>query len=423
MVSYKKVLNSQITKILIFAVSLWLVFNAIFFLGTHPTQLVDSLFQIVVRFVWFNVANETLRDFLVYGFLTGLFGFLIYVPNIAILFLMANFFHATGITGKAAEIADPIFRRLGLNGYSFPSLFFGFGCSVNAIHCAETSIEDRKNRLVTMLISPFWSCGAKFAVFVMLISVVFEPRYAGSILFLLYILGISFSIFSAWLFRKILKLKKKACVKPVEPTVLKRPDVPNIINKTFKDSWVFMLKAGSVIVAAAILIWALSYWPGYPKENYAQLVSYARENNVHVPPRISLSFYNSYMSRFGKTIEPVFRPLGQNWRTGVALINGLAGNKIILSSMVTFYGIEYGPESKITLLDAVKADNIFTVFSAFAMMLFVLLRGSCIASVAMFHNAFKSRKLTALFFVYPVISAWIVSVAFYQTSQLIRGIF
>ena len=396
----------------------WIFFNCIFFLGTHPTKLINSSFQFLFLKVWNNVSNILLRDFLVFGFLTGLGGFLVYVPNIILLFLFSHVLFETGLTAKAARLVDPLFRPFGLNGYSFPPLLFGFGCSVNALHSAQ-NIDNKKNRLLTMLISPFMSCGSKFAIYVLLISVVFSGKEAGTILFGLYTLGIVLALISAIVFRKILKIKKDDTHEEISDSPLKKPYILRILKDTGKDGWIFCKKAGTVIVIASMIIWAFSYWPGISHDKYHELLEEADKIGQPIPSRITISFHTSYAAKFGQIIEPIFLPLGQNWKNSIALISSLAGRGIIISSLITMYGIEYGPEAEKTLVKALQADESFSKLSALTLMLFVLLCGSCLASITMFFHETKSIKLTALFAIYPIIIAWIVSVLFYQIGKLI----
>ncbi len=405
-------------ELLLFIGLTWLFYTSIFFLGTHPTALIDSLFQWFFRIIWQSVSSILIRDFLVFGLLTGLGGFLVYVPNIILLFFFSHILHESGLTARAARLLDPLFRAVGLNGYSFPPLLFGFGCSVNALHSAQ-NIEDKKKRLLTMLIAPFMSCGSKFAVYVLLITVVFDRSMAGTVLVGLYMLGIAVALLSAVVFRLFLGIQRDKTVVILPDAPLTRPDFLVICQRTLRDGWIFCKKAGTVIVAVSVLIWVLSYWPGISQKEYNEMLSEAEKTERAIPSRITLSFHSSYLSAFGHTIEPLFRPLGQDWKNSVAVVSSLAGRGIIISSLITMYGIEYSPEGKKILTSALLADPGVSKLSALALMLFVLLCGSCLASVTMFYHDTKSKKLTSLFIMYPIVVAWIISVFFYQIGRLI----
>lgn len=403
----------KIGQAVLFLLGIYLLFNLVFFLGTTPTKAIDLLFQKLITWTWTSVKHEGWRDFLVYGVMTAVGGFLVYVPNIVLMFLFSNLFQYSGVTTWAAKFMDPFFRKFGLNGYSFPPLLFGFGCSVNAIQSAG-DIKQEKKKLITMLMAPFMSCGAKFAVYMMLISVVFPMHAAGTVLFVLYTIGILFSLITATIFRFIFKVKSEA-----EPTAflnesIKKPDMKAVFAKTWKDIQAFMLKAGSVIVGVSLIIWALSTFPGVSPEQYETMVAQAEAANSPIPSRMTLSYHTSYIKQIGVVVEPIFKPMGQDWKSGIALMNSFVGNGVVISTLVTLYGIEFSSESPHILAEALKADPGFTTASAITMMLFVLLSGSCLASIAMFYNDRKSIGLTALFSFYPFVSAYFICVVFYQ---------
>lgn len=404
---------SKIGQALLFLLGIYLLFNLVFFLGTTPTKAIDLLFQKIIAVTWTGVSNEGVRDFLVYGIFTAVGGFLVYVPNIVFLFFFSNLFQYSGITTWAAKFMDPFFRKFGLNGYSFPPLLFGFGCSVNAVQSAG-DIKDDKRRLITMLIAPFMSCGAKFAVYMLLISVVFPIEKAGSVLFILYMVGILFALLSATLFRFVFKVPRSTTPTPFPNEVIHKPDMKAVMGKTLKDTKVFLIKAGSVIVGVSIIIWALSSFPGVSPEEYQTIQAKAEAIGQPIPSRTTMSLHTSYIKQIGAVLEPIFKPMGQDWKSAIALLNSFVGNGVVISTLVTLYGIEFSPESPQILANALKYDPNFTTASAITMMLFVLLSGSCLASIAMFHNDRKSIPMTALFSLYPFISAYCICVIFYQ---------
>lgn len=411
-------LKNKYVQFLLFLLATWFLFTAIFFLGTNPTKLIDWAFQKLFLYLWNTVDIIVLRDFLVFGLFTGIAGFLVYVPNIMLLFLFSHILFESGLTVKAARALDPFFRIFGLNGYSFPSLLFGFGCSVNALHSAE-NIKNKDNKLLTMLIAPFMSCGAKFAVYVLLISIVFGTKWAGTVMLVLYLIGITFALMSALIFRMFFKIKKDDTVVHLPDVPLKKVDFKRVGIHTLRDGWFFCKRAGTVIVVTSILIWASSYWPGISVEKYNEIKKQAEISGQPIPSRITYSFHMSALAKFGRIIEPVFRPMGQDWKNSVAIVSSLAGRGIIISTLITIYGIEYTPQGRKTLAHALQADEIFSKLSAMALMLFVLLCGSCLASITMFLNHTKSWFLTGIFVIYPIISAWVISVIFYQIGRII----
>jgi ferrous iron transport protein B len=411
-----KFFNHPVIKILVVFIAIWLAFNAIFFLGTNPTHWIDGLLQWFISVAWKNIGNITVRDFVVYGLITGIGGFLVYVPNIVILFLFSNAFFDTGVSHSAARIVDPFFRFIGLDGYSFQPLIFGFGCSVNAIQSAHF-IENKKSRLVTMLIAPFMSCGSKFGVYVLIISVVFPPRLAGTVLFGLYFLGITFAFVSAAILRMVLKIKRNSVPEAIPSRPLTAPNAAAILKKTLFDAWIFCWKAGGVIVVTSIIIWALSYFPGVSQKKYDEFSMIAQQNSQQIPSRKTLAFHNSYAAKIGQAIEPVFKPLGQNWKNSIALVTSVAGRTTIISTLITLYGIEDSADSRDVLRTALSSDPDFSRAAGIAMMVFVLLCGGCFASVMMFFNETKSVPYTSLFIAYPIVLAWLASSLFYFICQ------
>ncbi|MBN2037850.1 MAG: ferrous iron transporter B [Chitinispirillaceae bacterium] len=404
-------------KAAVFGMATWVLFNAIFFLGTHPAKWIATVFDRMVRLTLVYAPDSVFRDFLVHGLITGIAGFCVYVPNIAALFFVSHLLYETGVSTNAARFVNPLFRHFGLNGYSFQPLLFGFGCSVNAIISAR-SIVNPKHRLLTMLITPFASCGSKFGVYVMLISMVFEPHWAGTVLFGMYALGIVAAIASSLLFRKIFSIKKEALAGEIHAVLIKAPCMRTVLLQTLRDGLSFFLKAGSVIVVAACCIWTLSYWPGISQERYAELAAYAGKTHRQLPPRQTIAYHNSYAARLGQYAEPVFKPLGQNWKTSIALITSIAGRSTIISTLVTLYGIEQGPDSHRVLTHALTADTGFSKRSGLAMMVFVLLCGSCLASITMFFNETRSLLQTALFVAYPIVLAWAASSLFFTLGTI-----
>ncbi|MBN1981570.1 MAG: ferrous iron transporter B [Chitinivibrionales bacterium] len=399
----------------------WLIFSAVFFLGTHPSGVIGKFSQYLFLLTWNSVSQPLLRDFLVYGLLTGIAGFVVYLPNIVMMFFIARLLFESNVALRLTAFLHPLLRRLGLSPDSFIALLFGFGCSVNALHAAR-AINDSKARLLTMVVAPFMSCGSKFGVYLLLVSIVFPPRYAATVFVTLYSFGIFFGLLSTILMRRILKIPALPETGPQQDecfSTVKKPDLLRVVGQTVADGWNFCRSAGSVIVIASLCIWVLSYWPGISQERYQVLQEEARSTSAQLPPRITLSLHNSYLAQFGQMIEPLFRPLGQDWKTAVAILSSLAGRTIIISTLVTLYGIEHTPTSSQTLMQAIAADPSFSRLSAITLMLFVLLCGSCLASITMFYKATGSSLLTALFIAYPAVVAWIVSTLFYQTGRWI----
>ncbi len=413
-----KIYWSGILKVLFVLLGAWLLFHVSFFLGTHPTKWLGHLFQTLTNIVWTNVENADISFFLIYGFLTGLGGFVVYLPNIIILFLFSHLLRDSGLSAKAAQIVHPLFRKLGLSGASFLPLVFGFGCTVAALQAAK-AVEQKKPRLLTMLLSPFMSCGSKFGVYVLLVSIMFRPNEAGTALFTLYLLGICFALLSAVILRRFFPIDEETISTDLTEPVISIPSIFGVLIKTVNDGWVFAKKAGTVIVLASIVIWALSRWPGVSQEAYNALKHHTQETGQQLPPRQTLSLYNSYIAKLGRLLEPFFAPIGLEWKSSVAIAGGFAGRGVIISTLLAFSGIENGPGNIGSLTLFLRESNVFTKLSICSFMVFVLLSGSCLAGITMFFHETGSVRLTLLFIVYPLISAWIVSLLLFQGGKIL----
>jgi ferrous iron transport protein B len=272
-----------------------------------------------------------------------------------------------------------------------------------------------------MLMAPFLSCGAKFGVYILLISALFAPGEAGTVLFLLYILGLAMSVLTAFLLKRWGGLSVQQTSPPEASVVVRFPPLAETVFQTLRDGWVFLKSAGTVIVLASIVVWALTYWPGISKKEYDILKAYADQTGQVLPSRSSLSIHHSYAQKLGRLFEPVFRPLGQDWKSSVALLGGLTGKEVVVSTFITLYGMDHGPGSKKTLGQVIREEGSFTRLSAGSLMIFVLLSGSCLASMAMLFRHTRSYRQLLFFVCYPIAVAWIVSTLFYQVGRLFTG--
>ncbi|MFC1586450.1 nucleoside recognition domain-containing protein, partial [Fibrobacterota bacterium] len=292
----------RVLEVTVLLLAAWLLFKTAFFLGTHPTRLIGSLFQLMTNLVWTQVSHVDFRNFLVFGFLAGLGGFVVYLPNIMILFFFSHVLKDSGLINRAAGMVHPLFKRFGLSGSSFQPMLFGFGCTVATIHSSR-NIGDRRTRYLTLLVTPFLSCGAKFGVYILLISALFTPGEAGTVLFILYFLGIAFSLLSASILNRFMAGDRAQGDVP-EKEPLRFPGLLRTGLDTLKDGWIFLKTAGSVIVMASIIIWALSYWPGISAKDYQTLREYAHESGQAIPSRSTLSIHHSYAAGLGRFVEP-----------------------------------------------------------------------------------------------------------------------
>jgi ferrous iron transport protein B len=192
------------------------------------------------------------------------------------------------------------------------------------------------------------------------------------------------------------------------------PDIASTVKKTLGDTWVFIRTAGVVILLASMCIWGLSYFPGVSVEEYTAMQERAASQGEQLPPRRTLSLHTSYMARVAEALSPIFKPLGFDWRTTVAVLAGFTGRGAVIATLNTFYGIEGGPEKSDVLTDALKKSAFYNSATVVSLMVFVLLSGSCLAGIAMFYHYVKSAWMTILFVAYPVTLAWIAAAIAYR---------
>lgn len=325
------------------------------------------------------------------GVIPGVGGVLSFLPNIFVLFLVISLLEASGYMARAAFVMDKLMYRLGLPGRSFIPMMIGFGCNVPAIMATRT-IEDKKDRLITILINPFISCSARLPVFVLLAGAFFG-RNAGFVVFLLYLGGIVIAVVSAKLFRETIIKGEPA------PFIMELPPyrVPTF-RTTFRQTWSrgseYIKKAGTVILAGSIVIWALASFPWG--------VEYGGEESL--------------AADLGKTLEPVIEPLGFDWRIGVSLVFGFIAKEVVIGSLGVLFGEEDGGGG---LEDDLRGDEVFTPLSSLSLMVFVLIYTPCLATLAVIRKETRSVKWTAFSVIYSLSLAWTLSFVIYQGGMLI----
>lgn len=396
----------------IFILFLWIMFQATFSLGEYPKQGIEWL---VARTGW--LASSLLpagpvSDLIVDGIINGVGSVIVFLPNILILFFFISLMEDTGYMARAAFIMDKLMHKIGLHGQSFIPLIMGFGCNVPAIMVTRT-LKDRNDRLLTMLINPFMSCSARLPVYILIAGVVF-PDHAGTAIFSLYMIGIIMAVAVSILFKKTLFKSKEA------PFVLELPPYRMPTSKViFRHMWEkgqqYLRKMGGVILVAVILIWALEYFPA--------------GNSVSHEERLE----QSYISKIGKTIEPVIAPLGFDWRMGVSLITGAAAKEVVVSTMGVLFspGHEQHDGIRNTLSDhltkatyqsgVAAGQKIFTPLTGVSYLLFILIYMPCIAVIATVKRESGSWRWALFLIFYTTLSAWIISFTVFQAGTLIFG--
>ena len=423
----------------IFLFLMWLMFQATFTLGSFPMEWIDTGVQALGQWLQNVMSPGALRDLLVDGIIGGVGGVIIFLPNIMILFFFISLMEDTGYMARASFIMDKLMHKIGLHGKSFIPLVMGFGCNVPAIMATRT-LDNKKDRILTMIITPFMSCSARLPVYVLLISAIF-PQNQGLVLFTIYLIGILLAVTTALIMKRVVFAKKEV------PFVMELPPyrIPTLKN-TSLHMWhkgqQYLKKMGNVILLASILIWALGYFPrhiDYSTNYDAQITSVKMNNQLQTfdkdqkvmqleMNKESERQEKSYIGQLGHAIEPVIRPLGFDWKMGVSIITGLAAKEIVVSTMGILYQADPEVEAGAgSLGDKIKEQThnkgefkgqaVFTPLVSFGFMLFVLIYFPCVAVIAAIKKE-SSWGWAVFTMVYTTAIAWVVAFASYQIGSL-----
>lgn len=431
------VLTDRALGLPIFFFAVWATFHLTFTLGSPPMHWLDALFGWLGGLVSSTLPDSLLRSVIVDAVIGGVGGVIVFLPNILLLFFAIALLEDTGYMARAAFIMDRVMHRLGLHGKSFIPLLIGFGCSVPAIMATRT-LENNKDRIVTILVTPLMSCGARLPVYTLLAGAFFAPAAAGNVIFSIYLIGILFAAFLARLYRaKLLKGDQTPFVMELPPYRL--PTLKSVLMHCWERAWLYLKKAGTVILGIAIILWALMTFPmNFPgREKMETEIARAQtraEKLGETDPRrarlldrvdeldhemASQQLLHSYAGRTGRALEPILKPIGFNWKTGIALIAGFAAKEVIVSTMGTIYSIGEEDTGSGKLKRALRRDPIFRPLTAYVLMLFVLLTVPCMATLAAIRRETNSWTWPAFSLAYHTVLAWTVCFVVYQGGRLI----
>ncbi len=371
----------------IFFLFMYLMFQGTFVLGDYPMQAIEWLVETIGNLIRQHMAEGPLKDMLVDGIIGGVGGVIVFLPNILILYFCISLMEDSGYMARAAFIMDKIMHQMGLHGKSFIPLIMGFGCNVPAVMASRT-IENRKSRLITMLITPLMSCSARLPIYLIMVGAFF-PRNASLILLCIYAIGIVLAVGMARLFsRFIVKGDDTPFVMELPP--YRMPSSKSILRHTWEKGAQYLRKMGGIIMIASMVIWALGYYPNHDAYNSVA------EQQEH-----------SYIGQVGHTIEPLIEPLGFDWKLGIGLLSGVGAKELVVSTLGVLYTNE---EDTSTLSERIP----ITPLAALCYMVFVLIYFPCIATLAAIRQESGSWKWGLFAAVYTTLLAWIVTFALYQ---------
>ena len=378
----------------IFFLFLYIMFEGTFVLGDYPMQGIEWLVDQLGNLIRNNMAEGPLKDLLIDGIIGGVGGVIVFLPNILILYFFISILEDSGYMARAAFIMDKIMHRMGLHGKSFIPLIMGFGCNVPAIMATRT-IEDRKSRLITMLVNPLMSCSARLPIYLVMIGAFF-PNCASFMLLCIYTAGILLAVIMARIFSKFL-VKGEDSPFVMELPPYRMPTSKSIMRHTWEKGAQYLKKMGGIIMIASIIIWFLGY---YPQHDAYENVAEQQEN--------------SYIGQIGKAIEPVIKPLGFDWKLGIGLISGVGAKELVVSTLGVLYTNE-GDVENVNLSNRIP----ITPLVALAYMLCVLIYFPCIATFAAIKQESGSWKWAIFTAGYTTGLAWLIAFTVFQIGSLI----
>ena len=409
-----------------FLLVMWAMFSSVFMLGAYPQEWIESLFGWIGENVATMMPQGAVQDLVVNGIISGIGSVAVFIPQILILYLFISLMEDSGYMARAAFIMDKLMHKMGLHGKSFIPMVMGFGCNVPAI-MATRSIESRSSRIITVLITPFMSCSARLPVLV-LFTGAFFPEHAGLILMLLYLLGIVVAIITARLLR-LAKFQKDETPFVMELPPYRWPTLQATLRHMWEKCAQYIKKIGTVILLSTVVIWFLSYYPR-PEETERLKVKAESENvatsestvnasedfeQIAEEETISGINENSFIAMLGHAVEPVLAPIGQNWRSSVAIITSIPAKELVVSTL----GVLYSSDSDENIKGDLKNSGDFTPRSAAAFLVFILLFFPCIATVSAIAHETGSKKWALFSIVYNTAVAWVAAFIVYTVGGLL----
>ena len=408
------VVTNRIVAIPIFLALMYGVFQLTFTLGDPLMGWIETGFGwLGVEIAsWFPAGTESpLASLLVDGVIGGVGGVIVFLPNILLLFLAIGLLEDTGYMARAAFLMDRLMNRVGLHGKSFIPLLIGFGCSVPAIMATRT-LENRRDRLTTMLVAPLMSCGARLPIYALIIPAFFAPAWRAPMLWTIYMIGIALAIGTALLLRRtVFRGASEPFVMELPPYRL--PTLRGVGLRMAERSWLYLKKAGTIILALSILLWALTSYPKLPETELAAAeASTTEQAGAEVVAARALEY--SYAGRAGHLIEPVLAPMGFDWKIGTALVGAFAAKEVFVAQMGIVYATGGDEEDPAPLRATLSAA--YSPLVGFCIMLFCLISAPCLATLAITRRESGSWRWAGAQFGGLTVLAWLLTTIVYQVG-------
>ena len=404
-----KVFTHRIFGYFIFLLVLLLIFQSIFDWSSLPMDLIDTTFAELSDFARSNLPTGVLSDLIVEGIIPGIGGVIIFIPQIAILFLFIAVLEETGYMSRVVFLMDKIMRRFGMNGKSIIPLISGTACAIPAIMATRT-ISSWKERLITILVVPFTTCSARLPVYAILISLIIPDtkifgfyNLQAFTLLMLYALGFGTAILAAYILQRTLKIKSNSFF-VVEMPNYKLPSVKNVLFDVLEKTKAFVLGAGKIILALSVVLWFLaSNGPESYKNAEQNTIEKVANQNLgtdELQQKIAaVKLENSYIGIMGKSIEPVIRPLGYDWKIGIALITSFAAREVFVGTLATIYSVGSDDENTTTIKEKMRSEinpatgkKIFNFPAGMSLLVFYAFAMQCMATLAIVKRETKTWK-------------------------------
>ena len=423
---FDRVLIHKFWGYVIFFVILMTIFQSIFSWSSIPQDFIDSSFASLSQILSEKLPAGVFTDLLTQGIVPGLGGIVIFIPQIAFLFLFISILEETGYMSRVVFLMDRGLRRFGLNGKSVIPLISGTACAIPAV-MATRNIENWKERLITILVTPFTTCSARLPVYAILIALVipegllFGLSYKGLMLMFLYLVGFGMALLAAWILSKTLDIQAKSYF-VVEMPNYKLPLLKNVGITVWEKTRTFVAEAGKIILAISILLWIMaSYGPGKNFNQAEQIVQqdYPELNDTDLEIKTNAyKLEHSYIGILGKTIEPVISPLGYDWKIGIALISSFAAREVFVGTLATIYSVESDSEDTIKnrMASEVRKDGspLFNLASGISLMLFYAFAMQCMSTLAVVRKETNSWKWPMVQLFGMTLLAYLVAFSTYQ---------
>lgn len=392
-----RIVTHKVWGVVIFLLSLFIMFEATFVLGEYPMQGIEWLVAKLGGLMDLYLPEGPVKDMVIDGIIGGVGGVIVFLPNILILYFFISLMEDLGYMSRAAFIMDKMMHKMGLHGKSFITLIMGFGCNVPAI-LATRMIESRKSRLITMLVTPLMSCSARLPVYIIFVAAFF-PQHSGIVLMGIYLVGILLAVLMARLLNRMV-MRSDDTPYVMELTPYRRPSWRAIFKHTWDKGYEYLKKMGGVILIASVVVWFLGY---YPRSHEYGTQAQQQEH--------------SYIGQIGKLIEPAIAPIGFDWKMGIGLVSGVGAKELIVSTLGVLYAnqeVDESAESEAQIAAALR--TVTTPPAALSYMFFVLIYFPCLATLIAIKKETRTWRWPLFTAAYTTVLAWMVSFVVYRVG-------